>query len=101
MVAYQLLQWGRDRAVPEINDRPEGDRFARGASMGPGPRGPGNFNVQITDTSLGQLQWGRDRAVPEMMDPNYNVTDLRRASMGPGPRGPGNTHCVKADVRMM
>ena len=81
------LQWGRDRAVPEMVVPPcfaallrfNGAGTARSrklasnqagcrstASMGPGPRGPGN--------EAGRTRQNRRKS----------------ASMGPGPRGPGN-----------
>src|ERR1039457_4375679 len=38
------------------------------ASMGPGPRGPGNTQTANGDSLIVRLQWGRDRAVPEMLN---------------------------------
>ena len=108
------LQWGRDRAVPEIWRDPKFKAEKYLASMGPGPRGPGNSATAALATADLTLQWGRDRAVPEMEKPMGELTAAKRlqwgrdravpeidvppreqlirvlASMGPGPRGPGN-----------
>ena len=61
-----VLQWGRDRAVPEMYVE---------RSQHPAP---------------GRLQWGRDRAVPEMRNAPGPCPGVQPASMGPGPSGPGN-----------
>ena len=60
------LQWGRDRAVPAICLQYGHGRRNGCASMGPGPRGPGNQLTTSDARSQNSLQWGRDRAVPEM-----------------------------------
>ena len=62
------LQWGRDRAVPEMRGDDPGSGHRHGASMGPGPRGPGNPVPSCTESCASKLQWGRDRAVPEISE---------------------------------
>ena len=62
-----VLQWGRDRAVPEIESR------------------------QQATLEYVELQWGRDRAVPEIPQWFWAKVLSVEASMGPGPSGPGNT----------
>ena len=61
-----MLQWGRDRAVPEMSQTVQTPANGCTASMGPGPRGPGNGFQDIGCLRVTRLQWGRDRAVPEI-----------------------------------
>ena len=141
------LQWGRDRAVPEIEQAPtpwsmwssfNGAGTARSrkcgvnygvairdlASMGPGPRGPGN-SIDTDEPGVIQRRFNgagtaRSRKFRgcEHSGPGENrfngagtarsrkYVDLLKAypesfaSMGPGPRGPGNeaAPAIRRDV---
>ena len=133
-----MLQWGRDRAVPEM-DAPCLDQHRTGfngagtarsgnpvchirprrqASMGPGPRGPGNAlgpasgalgasmgpgprgpgNGAETDRGLVESSMGPGPRGPEI---SASPCHLSPASMGPGPRGPGNSPGREVDAAIL
>ena len=87
------LQWGRDRAVPEIKQHGSGAAWFN-ASMGPGPRGPGNvLIVSIAPTADARFN-GAGTARSRKWTPPFALDPGLGASMGPGPRGPGNRPCT-------
>ena len=109
------LQWGRDRAVPEMVPLHARPGVAGEASMGPGPSGPGNARwhgrgAERSHASMGPGPSGPGNVpgVPfcKLVQPGFNgagtersrkygrnrwqPSPYSRASMGPGPSGPGN-----------
>ena len=107
-----MLQWGRDRAVPEIlrvwpasmsapalrrglyRAVPVAGQICASAisrvSTGPGPRGPGNANSArqqpcLQLASMGPAPRGPGNHAGSPLPVSYGST-------GPGPRGPGNDH---------
>ena len=62
-----VLQWGRDRAVPEITWSDSGAANIDGALQWGRDRAvPEMMRSFTAGCGLSELQWGRDRAVPEM-----------------------------------
>jgi len=62
------LQWGRDRAVAELLSLGAALHLRDDASMGPRPRGRGIGTGPVGHRDFQVLQWGRDRAVAELAE---------------------------------
>jgi len=114
LLASGQLQWGRAHVDAEIRAAPDPraprcPRFngaaptwtrrceigaglldARGASMGPRPRGRGDASSCNKDPSNDSLQWGRAHVDAEMTTPVCLCAVYISASMGPRPRGRGD-----------
>src|SRR5579885_2271015 len=90
-VVFGLLQWGRERALAEICRQENAQGEGQGASMGPRARARGNT---VTSESFGvliRLQWGRERALAEMPSSSTAAAWVGFASMGPRARARGNS----------
>src|SRR5579883_633820 len=86
------LQWGRERALAEMNPA-AGQRLpAIFASMGPRARARGNRPILLDFPHRCSfwLQWGRERALAEIRQPDSAQPADRHASMGPRARARGN-----------
>ena len=85
-----LLQWGRERMLAEINSDRGRIQVPLRASMGPRAHARGNIEHVAGSFLQALLQWGRERMLAEMEQFVAFAPVLDRASMGPRAHARGN-----------